>query len=200
MMSPQDHKALSQERIKLAIETDATKKILQSVARLDLFEHYCWSNDEQYPTERWIRLGHIFQHEDMSPYPMYLQFCYRQYCKPENDVEKLLPQISATHLGSIINHFQLTGSVSDRPLGVVIPWQEELAVIHNRPAITAQPPIDHFEFATDQSLALHWFEPFIKELAEQCRCEIAEEQAIIDLEEGEWSMRDWNDYPNPVFV
>jgi hypothetical protein len=80
-----------------------------------------------------------------------------------------------------------------------MPWHEEIVVLHDRPGWSQYPAIDTLEVDEDCTLALHWFQPFICEVAEQCRCDMTDEDTITELLEGEEWSRDWYDYPQAVF-
>ena len=199
MLSHNQHQARSRKRAKWAIETDATKIVLQSVARMDIFEHYCWTEDDG-TYDRWIRMQDIFQHDDFAYYPIKLEFQNRKLRRREVGLKGLVPEIASTFLGQSLQELELTGEFDEGSRGVVISWHEELAVIHNQPHLCSKGPLDQIEYPSGHYLALHWFEPFVAEVADCCRCDMAEEQAIIDLEEGDWGLKDWSDYPTPDFV
>jgi len=184
------------ERTRLAIETEATKFVLESVGRLDLFGELCWTCDPR-TADRAIRLETVFQHPDFARFPMRLSFRYRKCLRPELSIKRLLPEFREIFVGRSARDG--TQRDSDLAVGLVIPWYEELVVIHNRPTFSRYRPINGLRLRTGGVLVIHWFEPLIEGIAERCRADMMEEDALMDMEEGEWSPKDWADYPCPVF-
>ena len=194
MLSHEDHRELAQRRARLARQTEATKFLLQSVARPDLFEDCCFV-DEHNGFDRWIRMLDVTQHADFSSYPLLLE--YRTPKGPVSaSLHSLWPAIQRTLIGRCVEP-EFHPTRSGKGVGVVSPWNGELTVIHNHPQFIELPAIDRLEVEPGVTIAMHWYEPFIAAVGERCRCDMASEEAIIELEEGEWFARDWSDYPEP---
>jgi hypothetical protein len=189
MRTKQDHQVRSEIRAQQQLENDVARFLLKSVGCSHLYNELSWECDQR-TCESTIWIKDIFEHVDFDPYVMKLAFSYRECKRPERGIEKLLGEWA----DSFLDRFR------EQSYGVIMPWHEEVVVLHNRPFWSQYTAIDALEIDEDCTLALHWFQPFICELAEQCRCDMADEDTITELLEGEEWSRDWYDYPRPRFA
>ena len=190
MTTEETYRARSESRAQQQLQTDVAKFLLTSVGCLHLFRDLSWVTNP-ITLDRAISVAEISQHADFDPFPMQLEFQYRKSSRPEHGIAKLLGEFESSFVDRFRNQ--------DGAVGVIMPWHGEIVVLHNRPRLTQQRPIDRLKIDEDCNLALHWFERLIGKLAERCRCEMTDEDTVIELEEGEWRPKDWEDYPRAVF-
>jgi len=191
MMTEREYRAYTADRIRTQLEAETAKFILESVGCLQLFRELSWVTNH-ITLERGISIAEISRHADFEPFPLQLDFLHRESRIPDCSIRKLLREFG----NSFANRFR--GRHRGRGLGVIMPWHEEVVVLHHRPFWSQYAAIDDLKIDENCTLALHWFEPFICELAE--RCDMTDEATLIELEEGEWGPKDWRDYPEPTFV
>jgi len=192
MFSQEDHRKEVERRSRLALETDAVRFLLESVARLDLFRQ-CSYVDESHGYDCWAHLSDVTWHPELRRFPLYLEF-WAHKAPQVKSLKALWPEIQQTSLGRCVLP-EYSPTRFGKGLGLVTFWRDELTIIHNHPQFLRFPAIKKLKVAPDVRLGHHWFEPFIAAVAETCRLEIASEEAIIKLEEGDWAARDWRDYP-----
>lgn len=191
MLSHEGHRKRSKQRAAWMIESEAGKFVLEAVARIDLFNKLCFI-DEVNGFDKWIRLRDVTQHSELANFPFEMEYWHGDPPEQRVPLKQLWPQLQNTILSGCIDQ---KPHDSARGLGVVTFWRGHKVVIHNRPELTVHRPINKLRVNHDTTIAMHWFEPFVADLAETCRGDIASEDAIIRLEDT-WSHMDWEDFPS----
>ncbi len=200
MLSEKEYQERTRTRVIQLIETDAIRYFLESVARSDLF-HTRKVITNPITLEDALTFEAVVDLDELAPFPLRMEYRHRESCMPELGVRRLLNQHPDTEIAKVARTprtWQNSGE-HDRGVSLVVPWGEEMVILHDCPFFTKSIPLDRLKTSDDSEVVMHYYKPFISELAERWRGYIASEEQIIELEEGEWWPARWEDFEPSLF-
>ena len=185
----------NRRRQSIAYEDEVARRILQAVSRLDIHDRlarYIGGFDE-WPV---LTIDALYDDPDFENFPMRLQFRNREYQAPEPGIVKLLHMFPGTMIAKCLSDdWDPDEDLDYEGFGLIVPYGGRTVVIHNRPDLAKGPAIRRHRCGSGCRLAMHRFEPFIDDLAEECRVYMASERGREEIESNaDWRESSWEDH------
>lgn len=204
----QAHKMHTFERSAAAYEDEVLRRALEPIGRDDLYRQLGWPK-VKVTTEAFNNHSVIY-----NAYPLHLEVRTSgksnpppvPYAKPLPRLEDMLFEFPNTefHRRCVGANRYTSRDRWSRGFAVVFPYNGRGSLIlHDRPDLTEGPPLVSRKMPNGAVIQIHWFKPYIDDVADDCRFRFAEEGSVLmERIESNWDFRetcwlDWADRKPP---
>jgi len=197
MFDEKRYRAEVRRRADVAFEDESARRVLEAVGRLDLVREITQPRKgSDWPV---VRMAAFYTLPEFEFFPMRLELRARKCKHDEPGLDVLLRslgrQFPDTYVIQCLARDYDARKCQHRSVGIVFPYDDDVVIAHNRPDWTEGSPIQTHDCQNGCVLAMHHFEPFIEDVAEECRGDMANDEQMELIESNaDWRQTSWRDY------